>query len=213
VPDRLTYLAGARSLPSQILRENWSRGDEWRDWFVTGLGIQRFEMAVDETIMDRIDQHLQNLYQAEQAMLYRALLRPPEMGGVDEELTLFEETRSVTNAKMLILSQLSLYYSDYLFDSDAARTFLLGTQSLVDETVLRRFRESNVAIKSINDTGLARFESLVSFWDRQSETLKGAGSPAVTVAHAIARLDSLYREFFQARSSRSEGEAVRVPSG
>jgi hypothetical protein len=35
VPDRLTYMASARNQPSRIINLNWSRGSEWRDWFVT----------------------------------------------------------------------------------------------------------------------------------------------------------------------------------
>ena len=34
VPDRLTYLASARSQPSQIITTNWSRGADWRAWVV-----------------------------------------------------------------------------------------------------------------------------------------------------------------------------------
>ena len=77
VPDRLTYLASARSQPSQVITSNWSRGAEWRDWFVTGLGVTPIEYPNDEGISARINQHLKALYEAEQAMLYSALLRRP----------------------------------------------------------------------------------------------------------------------------------------
>ena len=208
VPDRLTYLAGARKQPSQVLDLNWSRGAEWRDWFVTGLGITRFEFAVDETLMDRLDQHLQALYQAEQSALYRALLRPPSRGGVDDPMSLFEETSAVTTAKALVRSQFSLFYPDFMVDSDVARSFLQGSQSLVDEGVLRRLRESDVAIESINDTGMSRFEAFQSFWDRQPEAIRNAGSVSLPVAHAIARLNALYRKFFESEDARGGQPAV-----
>ena len=83
VPDRLTYLASARNQPSQIIYSNWSRGAEWRDWFVTGLGVTPIEYRKDERIITRINQHLKVLYQAEQAMVYSALLRRPARNGLD----------------------------------------------------------------------------------------------------------------------------------
>lgn len=209
VPDRLTYLAGARQQPSHILNLNWSRGAEWRDWFVTGLGITRFEFAPDETLMDRLDQQLQRLYQAEQSALYRALLRPPSRGGVDDPMSLFEEMSAVTTAKALVRSQFSLFYPDFMLDSDVARGYLQGSQSLVDESVLRRFRESDVAIESINDTGVSRFEGLHSFWDRQPEAIRNDGSSALSVSLAIARLNALYREFFEEEKARGGQASVR----
>jgi len=209
VPDRLTYLAGARQQPSQVLNQNWSRGSEWRDWFVTGLGITRFEFMPDETIMDRLGQHLRTLYQAEQSALYRALLTPPSRGGVDDPMTLFEEMSAVGTAKALVGSQISLFYPDLMMDSDTVRSYLQGSQSLVDESVLRRFRESDVAIESINDTGMSRFEALHSFWDRQPEAIRNEGSASLPVAHAIARLNALYREFFEAEKARGGQSSVR----
>jgi hypothetical protein len=213
VPNRLTYLAGARQQPSQVLNLNWSRGAEWRDWFVTGLGITRFEFVADETLIDRLDQHLQTIYQAEQSALYLALLRPPSRGGGDDPMSLFEEMSAVTTAKELVRSQFSLFYPDYMTDSDEVRSYLQGSQSLIDESVLRRFRESDVAIESINDTGMSRFEAFHSFWDRQPETIRNSGSSSLSVVLAIARLNALYREFFETEGARGGYPAVRGLGG
>ena len=213
VPNRLTYLAGARQQPSQVLNLNWSRGAEWRDWFVTGLGITRFEFVADETLIDRLDQHLQTIYQAEQSALYLALLRPPSRGGGDDPMSLFEEMSAVTTAKELVRSQFSLFYPDFMTDSDAVRSYLQGSQSLIDESVLRRFRESDVAIESINDTGMSRFEAFHSFWDRQPETIRNSGSSSLSVVLAIARLNALYREFFETEGARGGYPVVRGSGG
>ena len=44
IPNRLTYLAAARKLPSRLLQNNWDQGAEWRDWFVTGIGVSPLEL-------------------------------------------------------------------------------------------------------------------------------------------------------------------------
>jgi len=196
VPDRLTYLAAAREQPSRIINLNWSRGSEWRDWFVTGLGITRLEFEADESILSRIDQHLQALYLAEQTVLYRALLRPPGRGGVDESISLYDEMNAITTAKTLLRTQMNLFYPDFLIDSDEIRASLEGSRSLIDGPVLRRFRDGNVPIESINEVGISRFEEFRKHWSRQPASVRRSGSVAISVAHAIARLNTLYIEFF-----------------
>ena len=197
VPDRLTYLASARSQPSQIISLNWNRGAEWRDWFVTGLGITNFEFKTDETIQDRINQHLQALYQAEQAMLYQALLRRPTRGGTDDSISLIEEMNAVNTTKAMLRTQMNLFYPDFLLDSDEIRGSLEGTGGLIDGPILRRFRDTDVAIESINEAGTSRLLVFRSRWRRQSEAVRRSGSVAISVAHAIARLNTIYREFFE----------------
>jgi hypothetical protein len=206
VPDRLTYLASARSKPSDIINLNWSRGSEWRDWFVTGLGVTRFEFEPDETIIDRINQHLQALYQSEQVLLYHALLRPRGRAGADKSISLFEEVNALTTAKALLHTQMNLFYPEFLLDSDEIRGSLEGSRSLIDGPGLRRFRDGNLAVESINDVGLSRFEDFRSQWSRQPEAVRRSGSVAISVAHAIARLNALYEEFFALPPEPAEKE-------
>jgi hypothetical protein len=206
VPDRLTYLASARSKPSEIINLNWNRGSEWRDWFVTGLGVTRFEFEPDETIKDKINQHLQALYQSEQVLLYHALLRPRTRAGADESLSLFEEINALTTAKALLRTQMNLFYPEFLLDSDEIRGSLEGSRSLVDGPGLRRFRDGNLPVESVNDVGLSRFEDFRGQWNRQPEAVRRSGSIAISVAHAIARLNALYEEFFASPPEPAEKE-------
>jgi hypothetical protein len=84
---------------------------------------------------------------------------------------------------------------------------LEGQASLLDRSVLRRFREGNVAVSSINETGVARLERFHSLWSRQPEAVRRSGTSAISVAHAMTRLNSLYAEFFAAavRGERLQG--------
>ncbi len=205
VPDRLTYLAGARKKPSEIIEVNWSKGSEWRDWFVTGLGVTPHEYPPDQSISERVNQHLRSLYQSEQSMIYAALLRPQSRGGSGDAVeSLIDLQVELTARKALVRSYMNLFYPDSMIDSDELRASLEGYDSLLDSAVLRRFRESNVAVSSINIAGLARVDRFLSDWNRQPESLRRSGSIASGVAHAVIRLNTLYLEFFVLPSRKTE---------
>ena len=196
VPNRLTYLASARERPSEVINANWGRGAEWRDWFVTGLGVTPYEHDTDEGIADHVNQHLQALYQAEQSALYASLLRPPSRSWRLNKETLFDLQEELSVRKALARSYINLFYPGFMIDSDEIRGSLEGYDALLDTAVLRRFREANMAVASINGTGLSRLERFQADWARQSDAVRRSGSLATSVAHAIIRLNTLYLDFF-----------------
>lgn len=198
VPDRLTYLAAARTLPSQLINANWSRNEEWRDRFVTGLDVTPLEFPPDPSIRDRVNQHLQALYQAEQAALYNALFRPPSRADGGATDSLYDQLEELTAGKALLRNYMNLFYPQFMVDSSEIRAALEGQGSLLERPVLQRFREANIAVSSINETGLQRLETFHALWNRQPEAVLRSGSHSIGVAHAITRLNSLYLQFFAA---------------
>jgi hypothetical protein len=209
VPDRLTYLAAARTLPSQAIGANWSRNEEWRDSFITGLDVSRLEYQADASITDRVNQHLQALYQAEQSALYGALFQPDSRAAGAGAGTLFERLQELHARKALLRSYMNLFYPQFMVDSSEMRGALEGQDSLLDRSVLRRFREANVAVSAINESGLQRLEWFRALWGRQPEAVRRSGTNAISVAHAITRLNTLYIEFFAAPPrARQEERAV-----
>jgi hypothetical protein len=209
VPDRLTYLAAARTLPSQAIGANWSRNEEWRDSFITGLDVTRLEYQADASITDRVNQHLQALYQAEQSALYGALFQPDSRAAGAGAGTLFERLQELHARKALLRSYMNLFYPQFMVDSSEMRGALEGQDSLLDRSVLRRFREANVAVSAINESGLQRLEQFRALWGRQPEAVRRSGTNAISVAHAITRLNTLYIEFFAAPPrARQEERAV-----
>lgn len=204
VPNRLTYLAGIRTRQSEIINSNWSRGSEWRDWFVTGLGVTPYEHAADELITGRVNQHLQSLYQAQQSAIYTALLRPRVGGGDNDYAPLLDLQQELTARKALVRSYISLFYPSLIIDSDEVRGALEGNGALLDTAVLRRFREANVAVASINDFGLARLEQLQVYWNLQPDAVRRSGAISSGLAHAIIRLNALYGDFFISPSESAE---------
>ena len=214
VPDRLTYLAAARSLPSQVIAANWSRSEEWRDRFVTGIDVTPHEYPPDAGIVDRVNQHLQALYQAEQAALYSALLRPGSRGAADDGGALFESLEELTAQKSLVRHYMSLFYPQLLLDSGEIRGSLEGRQSLLDRPMLRRFREGGIAVSSINETGIARLDFFRAVWNRQPELMRRSGSGVVNLAHAMTRLNSLYFDVFvRPRIAPQSRQTVTLPGG
>ncbi len=213
VPDRLTYLAGARKKPSEIINANWGRGAEWRDWFVTGLGVTPYEFEPDPTLPDRISQHLQSLYQAEQSALYTSLLRPQSRGSRFDDETLAELQEELTTRKALIRSYVNLFYPNKLIDSDKIRAALEGNDALLDTRVLRRFRDSNVAVAAINNLGISRLENFLAEWNRQPEVVRRSGSVSTMVAHALMRLNALYLDFFAVPAAPAEVRDEITPAG
>ena len=219
VPDRLTYLAAARAQPSQLLTTNWSRNEEWRDSFITGLHSTAHEYEQDPGFADRVNQHLQGLYQAGQAALYNALLRPRPTtargifgtAGQSATASLFDELEDLTARKQLLRSYMNLFYPQYMLDSDELRAMLEGRGALLDRSVLRRFRESNVAVSGINDAGIARLEQFQALWSRQPEPVRRSGSTAISVAHAITRLNVLHAEFFAQPAAPAAPEPAVSP--
>ena len=213
VPNRLTYLAAARSRPSVLVNTNWDKNEEWRDSFVTGLNVNPFEFEPDTSLDDRINQHLQGLYQAEQAVLYNALLNPPLRGQRNVSTALFGLLENLSSSKALVKTFASLFYPQTLTDSDDIRASLIGHSSLIDRPLLRRFRASNVAVSAMYETGMARLERLQAEWSRQPEIVRRTGSIATSVAHALVRLDALYSDFFVLPDPTAEDQGELTYSG
>jgi hypothetical protein len=200
VPDRLTYLASARNRPSRVLAANWGQGAEWRDWFVTGIGVTAMEFDGDPTIADRVRQHLQSLYQSQQSMVYSELLRPGSNNATPGGPDLYALTQEVSNRKAFTRAIVSLFYPSSLLDSDRIRSALEGQGGLLDESVLARFRDGNVAVSTIGERGTVRMEAFRADWARLPESVRRSGSVSNSVAHGLTRLNALYRDFFGLRT-------------
>jgi hypothetical protein len=196
VPRRLTYLAAARNKPAEVISANWDHGAEWRDWFVTGIGVKELEFPPDPFIAGRLEQHLRALYRAEQQAIYRSLLKPAPRTWSTAAAPLFDLVNEVSMYKGLLRHQLILFYPEVMLDADEIRAAMEGQGGLLDEAALRRLQENNVAVAQIHDTGLARLKQFQAAWKRQPEVLMRSGSVAASVAHAVARLNALYREYF-----------------
>ena len=196
VPNRLTYLAAARKLPSRLLQSNWDRGAEWRDCFVTGIGVESLELPATPDIKSRLDQHLQALYQAEQAGIYNRILLPSARNSEGDVVSLYDEMSEVSIAKALLRTQMMLFYPHSLFNSDSIRTAIVGDAGLLEQRTLRRFREDNVPMTSVNRIARERLYKFREDWSKQPEAVRRQASLPASLAYALTRINILYRQFF-----------------
>ena len=78
--------------------------------------------------------------------------------------------------------------------------------------MLRRLKESNVPVESINDIAVLRLKEFTDLWIHQSKPMRRSGSVALSVAHAITRLNALYQAFFALPASPPESkDPIRTP--
>jgi hypothetical protein len=213
VPNRLTYLASARSRPSELLNANWSRGEEWRDLFITGQGVEPMEFADDNAVADRLGQHLRSLYQSEQQAIYSGMLRSGREAGDGDFRMLSVHLNRVSTFKALLRSELALFYPETLLDSDALRSLLEGQNGLLDEAIIRRSRANDVSMGEIHAAGLDRLDRFQALWKQQPESVVRSGSAPVGMAHALARLDFIDRLYFKsaARELTASDEPPAAP--
>lgn len=196
VPNRLTYLAAARTLPSRLLQNNWDRGEEWRDWFVTGIGVKPLAMPAPPDISNQLNQHLQVLYQAEQAEIYRRVLSPNAQDANGEDVSLYADISRVSTAKEMLRMQMMLFYPASLIANDAIRSAIAGDAGLLDIRMMRRFKADNVSPVAVEQNAQYRLQQLEKAWLDQPGALRRNGSIPASLAYAMTRLNSLYRQFF-----------------
>ena len=199
VPNRLTYLAAARTLPSRLIQGNWDRGAEWRDWFVTGIGVSSLQVAEVADISIRLNQHLQSLYQAEQTEIYQRILLPGATNSDGENVSLVDEMSQVSIAKAMLQLQMMLFYPDSMLHSDAIRMAIAGDAGLLERRTVRRFREDNVTLSSVNRIAMERLRRLQKSWSEQPSAVRQQGTVSSSLTYAMTRLNILYRQFMLSR--------------
>jgi hypothetical protein len=196
VPNRLTYLSAPRSLPSRLLASNWDRGSEWRDWFVTGIGVEALELPPAPDITPALAQHLLGLRRLEQEAIYGSLLQRNGVEAEDGLTPLHRELNRLGNAKALIRLQLMLFYPQVLTQSEPLRAALAGNAGLLDPLVLNRFREARVPVAEMIRLADERLQAFEAEWAAVPEAIRRRGAAGDSVVHALARLNALQAQFF-----------------
>lgn len=206
VPDRLTYLSAARTLPSRLLETNWDQGAEWRDWFVTGLGVERLPVPEAPDLGPRLNQHLQALYRAEQGAMYGALLTTG-----DGPMELADELDRVSTSKQLLRMQMMLFFPHILIHSDRLRESVAGQNGLLDRRMVTRGRLDDRALDGLMTSAYDRADGFREEWRALPETVRRRGSIADSVSHAMVRLNAIHAQFFGSAPAVTALAPVRAP--
>jgi hypothetical protein len=211
VPNRLTYLSAQRSLPSALLEANWERGEEWRDWFVTGIGVEPLEVPPGPDIQPELARHLQRLYRLEQLAIYGSLFRqqPPEL---EEALSpLATDLSRLEVAKAMLRTQALLFYPTVLGQDELLRGALTGVAGLLDAQVLSGFREEARPLDQVLELSRSRAEAFGRRWEGLPEGLRRQGAVSTGAVRALGRLAGLHRRFFGAAGVVEEPAPSAAP--
>ncbi len=164
VPNRLTYLTAARTLPSRLFSDNWDKGAQWHDWFVTGSGVEIISQSDGSELIDSVNNYLHSLSESREAMLYSALLSPPLRNNAAESLAM--RVSALSLEKSLLKSVLAIFYGDLLSNNEQLRAALTGQSGLLDNRVLRRLREASVSIHAVGQLARKRSQAYSDLWLR-----------------------------------------------
>ncbi len=190
VPDRLTYLSAARTLPSRLLETNWDKGEEWRDRFVTGLGVERLALPPPPDISAALNQRLEALYRQERATLYGVLT------GDGDGANLSAELEDLSTFKLLLGTQMMLFYPQTLMQSDTLRGAITGQQGLLDRRLVTRARQQEIPVDELLESADAGIQSFRKQWGDVPEAVRRQGSVSDSVAHGLLRLKAINEQFF-----------------
>lgn len=219
VPNRLTYLTAARTLPSQLFSDNWETGAEWRDWFITGARVEQILRTDGANLIDPVNTHLQQLHQQSESLVYTALVSQPLRFSGESKLSLAEQVSDVSSAKSLIRAVISLFASDTLQFNDTIRAGLEGNSGLLDNRTLRRLRDSGTPASQISSISQARLLEFQRAWNREPEPMRRSGIISKPVLMAYLQLLDLRQRYFSTLQAAPEqldsitpGDADPVPS-
>lgn len=184
VPRRLSYMTADRTHPSRVFSENWEQGEEWKDWFVTGRGVEALFDSDGSAIEGVVHSELQLLKrQLDQSLVNAMLGSPDDLSGADAELagavTQLDLVKHKLQALTRILATNSVVYQDQF------RAILRGDQGLLDRG----------RVLSLNVDGLAPRQSLAwaeqmvgearAVWQQQAEL--SSANPGAEVPLILAR--------------------------
>jgi len=222
VPNRLTYLTAYRALPSRLLAENWEKGAEWRDWFVTGSGVEVVSESDGSELLDSVNNYLHSLRESREAMIYTALLAPPLSSQQADSLA--QRVSALSIEKALLRSTLAIFHGQLLANNEWVRAAVAGQNGLLDRRVLRRLREANVTVGDVGALGRIRSQGFGQAWQglfsadipesiRASSQTEASVSPLL--ATAWLQLKYLQQQQLQAPLSPLESVLISPvpPSG
>ena len=123
--------------------------------------------------------------------MYGALTSPGE--GPEE---LFEELSQVSTSKMLLRTQMMLFFPHILIHSDGLREAVAGQGGLLDRRMVIGARQQDLPVDLLMAGANERTDSFREAWRSLPETVRRRGSIADSVAHAMIRLNAIHDQYF-----------------
>lgn len=190
VPDRLTYFVSMPTTPESQLSANWDRGNEWRDWFVTGSQVESLADSEgdSEELALAVRARLSELTSRRERLLSSSLLSPPGPDSTDPLVRAMTEVSDITT---LMRRVIELHYPRLLRHHDEIRAGLSGDGGLLTRERVRQMRDAGVPMARVPLHGRERMERLREQWLATPLLMRESGHPAPEFDYGQEKLDML----------------------
>jgi hypothetical protein len=168
VPRRLTYLTADRMHPSKLFDRHWANGDEWRDWFVTGRGVERIEANGPEDIVPLVNDRLQALFNEWNQTVYAQILIEDPLVTEDTTVQLQEVMRALDDAKRTTQVIARIVLPETIKQDPALRASLFGEAALFDQRIALQMQRDAVPVNMIGSMARSHYRDSLALWQRLS---------------------------------------------
>lgn len=190
VPNRLTYFASAPVTAEARLVANWARGAEWRDWFITGSGVEVREALDGHDMEVAVRARLTEL-SAQRERQLSAPLAASARAGQGDPLAL-AMTR-VADSTAMLRRLVEIHYPRVIRHHDPVRALLVGEAGLMTRDRVRTLREEGTPMIRVPVVGLERARSLRDVWTELAPGMREHGQRAPEMDYGLERLERLMR--------------------
>lgn len=184
VPSRLTFMTAGRADPSQIFARQWAEGNEWRDRFVTGEGVELLSEQSADLLTEPVNTRLNELFQQWNQVVYQSLL------DADSATELGASMTDVEREKRLLISLARMLEPYQTILGPANRAALFGTSGLFDRARAQELSRQSVPVNQIPTLALGLLQDArFLFGGTSSSARSRQAEPLIT--NTLARLESL----------------------
>ncbi|MEM9532241.1 MAG: hypothetical protein AAGA23_15105 [Pseudomonadota bacterium] len=200
VPNRLTFMTAGRAEPGQVVERHWAEGDEWRDRFVTGEGVEVLSALDGEAMVEATQLRLEALNAAWNQMLYQGLT------GVANDSPLTEPMISVQNQRDVLDKLARLLAPQRAVNDPTVRAALRGRYGLFDQGRARQLAAAEVPANQVAPLALGYLE------DARFLFAEGARGAEPLITSTLARLFVLARLGLPAVQHQQDVEGQTQPA-
>ncbi len=149
VPRRLTFLTAGRTAPETLLAAHWSEGEQWRDKFVTQVGVEIMERNDPSFLRTELEEALLSKRGSFRNQMYRAMLQrlSPIETSPNADVTAAMDALVVYRGGLQALGKI-LGGRDLANDPEL-RQLLYGQSGLFGRDMLVRRQSENLSIASL----------------------------------------------------------------
>ncbi len=190
VPNRLTYFTSTPTTPEAELAANWDRGEEWRDWFVTGDRVELLDQEDGQILELAVQAHLGTLISRRERQLSGRLLSTLASAQSD---ALTAAMADIVEHSALLRRILEIHYPRILRHEDGLRALLVGDSGLLTRDRVRQLRDAGVPMAQVPTLGQERLTRLRTLWLSQPLLMRESGQSAPELDYGLEQLETLVR--------------------